>query len=54
MEANTLKYMSIFVGVLLFVIFGTSSLAQKDDAPVLKGPYFGQDPPGMTPEIFAP
>ncbi len=25
-----------------------------DDFPVLKGPYLGQKPPGMTPEIFAP
>lgn len=24
------------------------------DSPVLKGPYLGQKPPGMTPEIFAP
>ena len=24
------------------------------DFPVLKGPYLGQKPPGMTPEIFAP
>ena len=26
----------------------------KDDFPVLKGPYLGQKPPEMTPEIFAP
>ena len=25
----------------------------KSDIPVLKGPYLGQKPPGMTPEIFA-
>ncbi|MFC2141335.1 hypothetical protein ACFLR7_00190 [Acidobacteriota bacterium] len=29
-------------------------LKPKDDFPVLKGPYLGQKPPGMTPEIFAP
>jgi len=28
--------------------------AQKDDAPVLNGPYLGQKPPGKSPEIFAP
>jgi len=28
--------------------------AKKADFPVLKGPYLGQKPPGMTPEIFAP
>jgi hypothetical protein len=26
----------------------------QNDFPVLKGPYLGQKPPGMTPEIFAP
>lgn len=26
----------------------------KSDFPVLKGPYLGQKPPGMTPELFAP
>jgi len=29
-------------------------LEPKDDFPVLKGPYLGQKPPGMTPEVFAP
>ena len=37
----------------------TFSLAQKNtidesDFPVLEGLYLGQNPPGMTPEIFAP
>lgn len=27
---------------------------QSDNFPVLKGPYLGQKPPGMTPEIFSP
>ena len=26
----------------------------KEDHPVLQGPYLGQKPPGMTPKIFAP
>ncbi len=26
----------------------------QDKFPVLKGPYFGQKPPGLTPEVFAP
>jgi hypothetical protein len=39
---------------LLFII-GISS-AQEDvfHFPVLKGPYLGQTPPGMAPELFAP
>ena len=28
--------------------------AQQENFPVLKGPYLGQKPPGLTPEIFAP
>jgi len=28
--------------------------SKKDDFPVLKGPYLGQNPPGMTPEVFEP
>jgi hypothetical protein len=28
--------------------------APQDKIPVLKGPYFGQKPPGMTPEVFTP
>ncbi len=27
---------------------------KKESFPVLKGPYLGQKPPGMTPEVFAP
>lgn len=44
---------------LLFVIgFSIWSLSndenEKNKFPVLKGPYLGQKPPGMKPEIFAP
>lgn len=28
--------------------------AAQDETPVLRGPYLGQAPPGMTPKIFAP
>ena len=30
------------------------SLSQPNDFPKLAGPYLGQKPPGLTPEIFAP
>ena len=38
------------------VAFGLTShiVAQEDDFPVLHGPYLGQKPPGVYPEIFAP
>ena len=49
-----MKYRAIFVGILLSIIFVFISCAQQEDFPVLKGPYLGQKPPGMTPELFAP
>jgi hypothetical protein len=41
---------SVFAAFILLLF----SCAKQDDFPVLKGPYLGQKPPGMTPEIFAP
>jgi len=40
---------------LLFsaALAGSVSHAQ-DELPVLKGPYLGQTPPGLSPEVFAP
>ena len=40
------------LGIMFLIFF--SSCSQQSDFPVLKGPYLGQKPPGMTPEIFAP
>ena len=41
---------------LLILILALSIYGQNNQInfPVLKGPYLGQKPPGMTPEIFAP
>jgi len=49
-----MKCKALFVGILLSTIFILRGHAQQDEFPVLKGPYFGQKPPGMTPQIFAP
>ncbi|OGU56846.1 MAG: hypothetical protein A2V66_10690, partial [Ignavibacteria bacterium RBG_13_36_8] len=38
----------------LFVVTTADLLAQQNDFPKLTGPYLGQKPPGMMPEIFAP
>jgi Tol biopolymer transport system component len=46
------KIFSFGVLFLLFLVF--NNYAKNDDWPVLKGPYLGQKPPGVTPEIFAP
>ena len=40
--------------ILISLILIVMSLAEWKNFPVLKGPYLGQEPPGMTPEIFAP
>jgi hypothetical protein len=45
--------------ILVAVVILLSSLitdcqTNHKECPVLKGPYFGQNPPGIIPEIFAP
>jgi len=43
------------LSIFVIFIFGISKTQEKsDDFPVLKGPYLGQKPPGMTQEVFAP
>lgn len=42
-----------FVGLVISVLAITSP-GHGRDFPVLKGPYMGQTPPGMTAEVFAP
>ena len=49
-----MKHRGIFVGIFLSIVFVFSSHAQKDDFPVLKGPYLGQKPPGKVPKVFEP
>ncbi|AOT08672.1 PD40 domain-containing protein [Pseudoalteromonas luteoviolacea] len=39
--------------VLLAVAF-SNAVYSKNKLPSIEGPYFGQTPPGMTPEVFAP
>lgn len=55
-----MKTSKIFIMVLLALfifkeaVFAQKNTKGKDDFPVLKGPYLGQKPPGMKPEVFAP
>ena len=49
-----MKNRNIFITVLLCCASVFVSHAQQADFPGLKGPYLGQTPPGMTPELFAP
>jgi len=41
------------MAVLFFVSTTASLLSQQSSFPKLIGPYLGQKPPGMTPEVFA-
>jgi len=49
-----MKKEAIYAGILLPLLFIVMDQAQQSDFPVLNGPYLGQKPPGLTPEIFAP
>ena len=43
-----------YIILLILHVLIIPELVATGDWPVLKGPYLGQKPPGMTPEIFAP
>ncbi len=47
-----LAILSVLLSAVLAAAMGLSQ--HQDDFPVLKGPYLGQKPPGMIPELFAP
>ena len=49
-----MKLKAAFLGIGFLIILMLNSCTQKKEFPILKGPYLGQKPPGMTPEIFAP
>jgi hypothetical protein len=44
----------MIIGVLLSVHLNFIGCARQDSFPLIEGPYLGQKPPGMTPELFAP
>ncbi len=49
-----MKRFITFIILLFLIPITTPCFAQQKDFPVLKGPYLGRKPPGITPEIFAP
>lgn len=40
--------------LLLSVLMISNGSYAQDGVPVLEGPYIGQNPPGLMPEVFAP
>ncbi len=49
-----MKSPTVFPGLILALLSVSVGYAQQDGFPPLSGPYLGQKPPGMTPELFAP
>ena len=49
-----MKTILIIIGIMLSITFTFPSRAHQEEVPVLRGPYLGQKPPGIIPEIFAP
>jgi Tol biopolymer transport system component len=48
------QILTYFCLILLSIFIIEGDLTSKEEFPVLKGPYLGQKPPGMKPELFAP
>jgi hypothetical protein len=44
----------LFPGISMIVFFTLCAGQQEKNSPVREGPYLGQKPPGMSPEVFAP
>ncbi len=42
------------IRIIIMLVLFLGCTSKKSDFPVLKGPYLGQIPPGITPELFAP
>jgi len=49
-----MKRVSTAIVLLLSVLGMSSTSYSQDDISIPDGPYLGQTPPGLTPEIFAP
>jgi hypothetical protein len=50
-----LTKMKKLICIISIILVATTSIsAQQKESPKLIGPYLGQKPPGLTPEIFAP
>jgi len=49
-----MKYIRASMVLLLSALIMSGNSHSQDELPVLEGPYLGQKPPGLTPEVFAP
>lgn len=44
----------VFLMIVVCFVFQAAGSARQAEFPELSGPYLGQKPPGLTPEVFAP
>ncbi len=49
-----MKYICISIVLLFSILAFSNNSYGQDEFPVLEGPYLGQKPPGLIPEVFAP
>ena len=49
-----MKRKIILFGAVVSLVLICIGCTKQSDFPILKGPYLGQKPPGMSPEVFAP
>lgn len=49
-----MKGMIAYISFIFLILLIFSHCGRQENVPVLKGSYLGQEPPGKTPEIFAP
>jgi hypothetical protein len=40
--------------VILIFLLVFNTCTKNDDFPLIKGPYLGQEPPGLEPQLFLP
>jgi len=51
---KTTKLLILTCAISLNTVFAQEKIENDANHPILEGPYLGQKPPGLTPEVFAP
>ncbi len=51
---RALARLALFSAILACALTGQDLAGTNDRFPILEGPYLGQKPPGITPQLFAP
>ena len=51
---KTTKLLMLIIVISLNTVFAQENIENASSFPPLEGPYLGQIPPGLTPEVFAP